>query len=72
MLRAACHCTAVRFEIAAAPGGSSPATALSTARNLLHLARQLEDRQGSPSHGNDCNALKARCSFGFENPEHRV
>jgi multimeric flavodoxin WrbA len=40
--------------------------------NLLHLARQLEDAGGYSNHGNDRNALKAGCSFDFENPEHRV
>ena len=40
--------------------------------NLLHLARKLEDTGGVPNHGNDRNALKAGCSFDFENPEHRV
>lgn len=40
--------------------------------NLLHLARQLEDRHSFPNHGNDRNALKAGCSSGFENSERRV
>jgi multimeric flavodoxin WrbA len=40
--------------------------------NLLHLARKLEDTGGYSNHGNDRNALKAGCSFDFENPEHRV
>lgn len=40
--------------------------------NLLHMARQLKDADGLPSHGNDRNAWSAGCRFDFENPEHRA
>jgi multimeric flavodoxin WrbA len=40
--------------------------------NLLHLARLLKDANGLPSHGNDRNAWRAGCRFGYENPEHRA
>jgi multimeric flavodoxin WrbA len=40
--------------------------------NLLHLARLLKDAGGLPSHGNDREAWKAGCRFGYENPDYRV
>jgi multimeric flavodoxin WrbA len=40
--------------------------------NLLHMARKLKDTDGLSNHGNDRKALKAGCSFDFENPEHRI
>ena len=40
--------------------------------NLLHMARMLKEAGGLPSHGNDRNAWKAGCRFGYENPEHRA
>lgn len=37
--------------------------------NLLHMARMLLNAGGLPNHGNDRNAWKAGCRFGYENPE---
>lgn len=39
--------------------------------NLMHLARMLMVAGGYDNHGNDRNALKAGCHFGFENPDYR-
>lgn len=40
--------------------------------NLLHLARLLKDAGGISSHGNDREAWKAGCRFGYENPDYRA
>lgn len=40
--------------------------------NMMHLARMLRDAGGISSHGNDRNAWKAGCRFGYENPGHRA
>ncbi len=40
--------------------------------NLMHLARMLKNAGGIPNRGNDRNAWKAGCRFGYENPEHRA
>jgi multimeric flavodoxin WrbA len=40
--------------------------------NLMHLARILKDAGGLPNHGNNREAWKAGCRFGYENPEHRA
>ncbi|HBF61650.1 MAG TPA: flavodoxin, partial [Methyloceanibacter sp.] len=39
--------------------------------NLLHLARILKDAGGYPNHGNNREAWKAGCRFGYENPDYR-
>ncbi|KPQ08871.1 MAG: NADPH-dependent FMN reductase [Saliniramus fredricksonii] len=40
--------------------------------NLLHMARMLKQAGGLPNHGNDRNAWKAGCRFGYENPDYRA
>ena len=39
--------------------------------NLMHLARILKDAGGYPNHGNNREAWKAGCRFGYENPDYR-